>query len=125
MQTDDKKQWNQDQDPASRVTERNADKDPSYNKDTDKNKDPDSKTFNEDEASYENNGDTSDDEDDDDDYVANSGTKGNDWDANNPVERSDSYRYDDEERNASDYINSDHSNYNRSDSRFSWTEYDF
>jgi len=118
MATNDKNNGNLDQDPASRVNERNADRDPSYNKNTDKHRDPDSKTFSEDEESYENNNT-------EDKSTFNSGTTGNDWDANNPVERSDRYRYDEEERNAADYISSDHSNYNRSDSRFYWNSYDF
>lgn len=32
------------------------------------------------------------------------------------------YRYEDEQRDAGDYINSDHSEYNRSDNRYGWYE---
>lgn len=87
---------------------RNGNRNPEYNKNTDKNHDPDSKTFNEDEQSWKNKNSEQ------------QGTTGNDWDANNAVERGTDYRYDDEQRGAADYINSDHSDYNRGNSRFGW-----
>jgi len=87
---------------------RNADRDPDYNKNTDKYRDPDSKTFNEDEESWKNKN------------SGQQGTTGNDWDANDAVSRSKSYRYEDEQRDATDYISSDHSDYNRGNSRFGW-----
>ncbi|MFP9098652.1 hypothetical protein ACLI09_06315 [Flavobacterium sp. RHBU_24] len=80
---------------------------PDHYKNTDKNHDPDSQTFNEDEESWKN-------------KQGNQGTPGNNWDANNPVERSNEKKYDEEQRDATDYINSDHSDYNRGNSRFGW-----
>jgi hypothetical protein len=88
---------------------RNGNRNPAYNKNTDKYRDPDSKTFNEDEESWKNKN-----------SGQQEGTPGNDWDANNPVERGTDYRYDDEQRDASDYINADHSDYNRGNSRYGW-----
>ena len=80
-------------------------------RDRNDNSEPKSRTFNEDEESWEKKND---------DETENQGTSGNDWDANNPVERSNDHRYDDEQRDAGDYISSDHSEYNRGNSRFGW-----
>ena len=78
-----------------------------------------SKTFNQDEDSWEEEkglGAT----------VSNRGTQDNDWDANNPVQRSTGRNeFDDEQRNMAgdgDYIDSDHSSYNRNNDRYSWNE---
>lgn len=73
---------------------RNANRNPAYNKNTDKNHDPDSRTFNEDEQSWKNR----------------QGAK--------QATSSTDYRYDDEQRDASDYISCDRNSYNLEDARF-------
>lgn len=112
---------NLDKDPASRAVDRNGSRSPHYNKNLD-GKSPDSKTFNEDEESYENKKDGQ-------KATSNNGTENNDWSANEPIERSVSERYgeenDEDERWGADYISSDHSNYNRNNSRFYWDDEDF
>ncbi|KOS06250.1 hypothetical protein AM493_09560 [Flavobacterium akiainvivens] len=69
-------------------------------------KNPDSKTFNEDESSYNRKLD----------------------EAKNASHKNTSYsftdNYSEEERWGADYISSDHSNYNRTNSRFYWDDYD-
>jgi hypothetical protein len=109
------KNLNLDQDPASRAADRNGNRNPNYNKNLD-GKDPDSKTFNEDEASYDNKPGTK--------KASNHGTENNDWSANEPVERSVSESDEEDERWGADYISCDHSDYNRSNSRYFWNDYD-
>lgn len=106
----DPKGRNLDQDPASIAAENNK-----ARKKTDGDRPLKSQTFNEDEDSWErrNNAETK-----------NNGTPRNDWNENDPMERDKDYRYDDEQRDmsAGDYINIDHSEYNRGNSRYGWYE---
>lgn len=108
------KNHNLDQDPASRAADRN-----SPNRNTD-GKDPDSKTFNEDERSYDR-------KPGNEKKADNQGTDNNDWSANEPLERSFKESYEEpeeeDERWSTDYISADRSNYNRSNSRFYWDDY--
>jgi hypothetical protein len=100
MNSNDKNR-NLDQDPASRAAD-TAQK----NRKNNSGKTTDSKTFNEDESSYSR---------------KNSETK-------NAAGQNTSYsftdNYSEEERWGADYINSDHSDYNRNNSRFYWDDYD-
>lgn len=94
------KNRNLDQDPASRAADRTG-----RNRNNAKN--PDSKTFNEDEKSYD----------------RKSGEKKNASTTNKSFSFTDNYT--EEERWGADYINSDRSDYNRNDSRFYWDSYEF
>lgn len=93
MQTLDKKQQNKIVAPGP--GKRNADRDTDYNKSKDEYRNPDTRTFNEDEES---------------------------WEKRKTVGSRHEYHYDDEQRDAGDYINCDRSNYNRGNCRFGWFE---
>jgi hypothetical protein len=79
--------------------------------------DAESKTFNEDDDSW-------DDKKDDDATTSNEGTKNNNWDANDQMQRTPGYNDEEETRDAAagDYIDSNHENYNWNDDRFRWSE---
>ena len=117
MNSNDKNR-NLDQDPASRAADKNGSRQPSYNKNTD-GKDPDSQTFNEDERSY--------DRKPGNEKQAGEGTENNHLSASEPLAHSfkESYAEPEEEddRWSTDYISADRSNYNRSNSRYYWDDY--
>ena len=95
------KLWERDNRP---ISERNLD-----------DRDPRTQTFNEDEISWRNKNHPEETKED--------GTPGNNWDARDPMQRTPGWE-DEEERSASagDYINTDHSDYNRGNSRYGWYE---
>jgi len=129
--------WNVNQSVAASSANRNEDRDKDRysddrTKNTDKSHDKDSKTFNEDEESWDNRKDA-------ETTTSNKGTEDNDWDQNDAMQRGTASRYFDDSQNyktssrydeydehrdaaAGDYINSDHSEYNRGNDRFRWDE---
>ncbi|MFL9845738.1 hypothetical protein [Flavobacterium rhizosphaerae] len=86
------------------------------NRNHDDYRDPRTRTFNEDEDSWKN-------KNQDKETTESRGTKNNDWDENDQMQRSPGWHDEEEERRASgDYIDTDHSDYNRGNSRFGWYE---
>jgi len=91
--------------------------DVSDNKKVENSWDAQSKTDNEDEDDWEDKqglGETS----------SNRGTENNDWNDNDPVQRASGYDFDESYDifAKDDYIDGDHSDYNRGNSRFRWNE---
>jgi len=119
--------WNVNQSLAKSNANRIEDRDPARYSDDRNN----AKNYNGDEDTWDDEQDTA--------PTSNQGTDDNDWDANDSVLRGTSSRYFDdtldyksssrydfydEQRDAAagDYIDSDHSEYNRGDSRFRWSD---
>ena len=91
------------------------------NKKVDNSWDAESKTDNQDEDDWQTENDKAETE--------NEGTEDNDWDANNPIERSTSSNDITEDEvylsaDDYDYISSDHSNYYLSNDRYRWNDED-
>ena len=104
-----------DRNKATERDDRDANQTGEPNKKVDNSWDAESKTDNQDEDDWK--------AENEDAKTSNEGTKNNDWDANDPIERSTRSRNSEEDEvylSADDYISGDHTDYYLSNDRFRW-----